>query len=233
MDRVGEVLALMDALPEDDWARSLTRPLERPLELPAALDAVEPPDELLPSLAGHLLERVVSLGLMWRPQSTRGQVERRLLSAVARRPRRWTLEDVEMLLGLAVRMDPIWLGPELLDLPLAALEGYCAEEPIGRLEPLARRLLENVEGTDFRLNTGVRTRLRRRLSAALGARTDVADASLFQPTDGWGVAMREWLERESMSAAPTNGLLWHFTAATTVNATVEWQKESVPRTCGG
>jgi hypothetical protein len=223
MDRVGEVLALMDTLPESDWTGSLTPPLM----LPAAQAALELPEDLILSFAGHLLERVVSLGLAWNPQSTRGQVERRLLSAVARRSRRWTLEEVEMLLGLAVRMDPIWLGPELLDLPLAALEGYCAEEPIGRLEPLARRLLDNVEGTDFRLNTGVRSRLRRRLSAALGAPTDVADASLFQPTDGWGVAMREWLERESMPAAPTNGLLWHFTAATTINPTAKWQKECV------
>ncbi len=222
MDRVGEVLALFDALPEDDWM-----PLHAPLELAASRAALALPDDVVPSLAGHLLERVVSLGLKWNPYSTRGQVERRCLSAVARRQRRWTTEDVEMLLGLAVRMDPIWLGPELLDLPLAALEGYCAEEPIGRLEPLACRLLGNVEATDFRLNTGVRLRLRRRLSSALGERTDVADSSLFQPTDGWGLAMRDWVARESMPPAPTNALLWHFTAATTVNPTAKWQKECV------
>lgn len=219
MDRVGEVLALMDVLPEDDWAGSL----HAPPELPAARAALELPDDLVPSLAGHLLERIASLGWTWHPESTRGHVERHLLSALARRPRRWTAVDVELLLGLAVRLDPIWRAPELLDLPLAAIESYCSDKPIGRLEPLVRRLLENAEGSDSRLATGVRARLRRRLSSVLAARTDAVDVSLFQPTDGWGAAMREWLEHESPPAAATNALLRHFTAATTVNPTARWQ----------
>jgi hypothetical protein len=135
MDRVGDVLALMDALPEDDWAGSL----RAPLELPAGRAALELPDHLVPSLAGHLLERIASLGWTWHPESTRGHVERALLSVLARRPRRWATEDVELLMGFTVRLDPIWRAPELLDLALAAIEGYCSDEPIGRLEPLDRQ----------------------------------------------------------------------------------------------
>jgi Domain of unknown function (DUF4132) len=219
MDRVGDVLALMDALPDDDWTSSL----REPLKLPASRAALELPDELVPSLAGHLLERIASLGWTWHPESTRGHVEGQLLSALARRPRRWTAVDVELLLGLAVRLDPIWRAPELLDLPLAALDGYCTEEPIGRLEPLARHLLENVEGSDSRLAPSVRARLRTRLSSVLAARTDAVDMSLFQPTDGWGLVMRTWLEHEPLPAGDTNALLRHFTAATTVSATARWQ----------
>jgi len=225
MDRVGDVLALMDALPEDDWAGSL----RAPLELPAGRAALELPDHLVPSLAGHLLERIASLGWTWHPESTRGHVERALLSVLARRPRRWATEDVELLMGFTVRLAPIWRAPELLDLALAAIEGYCSDEPIGRLEPLVRRLLDNVEGSDSRLATGVRARLRRRLSSVLAARTDAVDVSLFQPMDGWGLAMREWLEHESLPAAPTNALFRHFTAATTVNPTVKWRTACVLR----
>ncbi|MHB8891498.1 MAG: DUF4132 domain-containing protein [Candidatus Limnocylindrales bacterium] len=223
MDRVGDVLELLDELPDDEW----TGTLRAPLELPAGRAALDLPDHLVPSLAGHLLERIVSLGWAWHPVSTRGQVERRILSALARSPRRWATEDVELLLRLTVRLDPIWLAPELLDLALAALERHCSDEPIGPLEPLVRRLLENVEGSDARLATGVRARLRRRLSSVLAARADAVDVSLVQPTDGWGVAMREWLERESPPAAPTNALVLHFSAATSVNPTVRWQSACV------
>lgn len=219
MDRVGDVLVLLDALPEDDWTHSL----RTPLELPAGRAALELSDDLVPSLAGHLLERITSLGWTWNPVSTRGHVERALLSALARRPRRWATEDVELLMGLTVRIDPIWRAPEVLDLALAAIESHCSHEPIGRLEPLARRLLENVEGSDSRLATSTRARLRRRLLAVLAARADAVDVSLFRPTDGWGIAMREWLEREALPPAPTNALLRHFTAATTVNPTARWQ----------
>ncbi len=219
MDRVGGVLALMDALPADAWTSSL----RAPLGLPAARAALELPDDLVPSLAGHLLERIASLGWTWHPESQRGHVERALLSALARRPRRWAAEDVELLLGVAVRLDPTWRAPELLDLPLAALDALCSDEPIGPLEALARRLLENVESSDARLAPSVRTRLRTRLSSVLAARTDAVDMSLFQPTDGWGLAMRTWLEREPLPAAATNALLRHFTAATTVSPSAKWQ----------
>lgn len=221
MDRVGDVLELMDALPADDlgWP-------EKPLDLHAARAALELPPELVPTLAGHFLERITSQGPYWRPQSTRGHVERRVLSAMAKRSRRWPLDDVELLLNLAVRLQGIWRAPDLLDLPLAALEDYCESRPVGVLEPLVRRLIENVEA-ESSMSSSARGRLRARLSGVLAAGSDAVDGSLFSDADGWGVAMREWVDRESLRVQETNSLLSHFTAASGVSPNAKWKSACV------
>lgn len=221
MDRLGDVLELMDQLPQTDMGL-----LAKPLELPAVRAALELPDELVAMLAGHVLERVASQGLYWRGQSTRGLVERRVLSALAHRPRRWALEDVELLLGLAVRLDQIWRAPDLLEFPLVALEGFCATQPVGALEPLVRRLIANVEA-ESSLSSSARGRLRSRLSAVLAAGSEAVDVSLFSDADGWGVAMRDWLDREPLPIRETNSLLSHFASASSVSPNAKWKAACV------